>query len=93
MVLDGVALTLAKEFIHRGEWLIQNNAVCCVELAAQNPGSLMATAPYDLFRLYCLIVDVKLTLKLQVGATKTQQNKGRKPCGHKCSVNSAYQVS
>lgn len=31
MAFDGVALTLAKEFIHRSEWLIQNNAVCYVE--------------------------------------------------------------
>lgn len=78
MVLDGVALTLAKEFIHRGEWLIQNNAVCCVELAAQNPSSLVATAPYDLFRLYCLIVDVKLTLKLQVRRHKNTAEQRKK---------------
>lgn len=50
MAFDGVALTLAKEFIHRGEWLIQNNAVCCAVLAARNPGSLVATAPHDLLQ-------------------------------------------
>lgn len=59
----------------------------------------MATASYDLFRMYCLTADVKLNIKAagqaqDDAATKTQQNKKRKPCGHaKCSVNSVYQVS
>lgn len=52
-----------KEFIHRNEWLIQNNGLRYTELATWNLGSLMATASYDLFRMYCLIADVKLNIK------------------------------